>query len=304
MVVLGSIFLLREKEFSRTMYLMDTVCEIKVIARFPPRAALDRAFAVMHRIDSLASFTGSGDIAKINRDEKIELSDEVSQIIKDGIKMCELTHGAFDITIRPLMELWGNFNSEHIPGRDEIEKVLQLVDYKGVEIKGRRLKFSKAGMQIDLSGIAKGYAVDLAVDELKRAGVRAGLVNAGGDIRVFGNKVWKIGVKDPRGAGVIKVIELKNLAVATSGDYEKYFIVDGVRYHHILNPRTGMPAIGCMSVSVICETAEFADALATGVFVLGPEKGIAILDSLGVPGLLITSANEFLESTTFSSLVK
>ncbi len=303
-VALLAIFFSREKEFTSTQWLMNTRCEIKVISRVPPRNAINRAFSVMEQIDSIASWSGSGDIARINKGEPVKLSDKVLHIIKQGMKVGDLTHGAFDITIRSLMELWDNFESQCIPEKEEIEKILPLINYKEIMLTDSKIEFGKPKMKLDLSGIAKGYAVDLAVKELKRAGIKAGLVNAGGDIKVFGDRLWKIGIKDPRGTGIVKVLELKNKAVATSGDYEKYFMLDGVRYHHILNPRTGLPARECISVTIISEDAVFADALSTGIFVFGPEKGIALLDSLRISGLIITSDSEFFESKVISLPIK
>ncbi len=297
-----SIFFLREKEFTTTKWIMNTRCEIKVIARIQPYKAINKAFNVMERIDSLVSWAGSGDIAKINKGEIDEISEEVLYLIKKGIETGDLTQGAFDITIRPLMEVWDNFKSQYVPKEEEVKKILPLINYKEVTLAGSKINFGNTKMKLDLSGLAKGYAVDLAVEELKSAGVKAGLVNAGGDIKVFGGKVWKVGIKDPRGTGVIKVLSLKNKAVATSGDYEKYFTLDEARYCHILNPRTGVPARECISVTIISENVEFADALSTGIFVLGPEKGIVLLDSLRISGLIITSDFRFLESKVFHEI--
>lgn len=290
-----TVFILREKEWTSTQFLMDTVIEIKIISRLNPKRAINEAFDVMHKIDSIASFEGNGDIAKINTGENKKLSKEVVEIIEEGLKVGELTQGAFDITIRPLMELWHNFKEEYVPTKDEIEKVLPLIAYNRISVMNSEVKFEIPGMKLDLSGIAKGYAVDLAVEKLKANGVKTGLVNAGGDIRVFGDKVWKIGIKDPRKPGIVKVLKLKNKAVATSGDYERYFIVNGVRYHHILNPRTGFPASECASVTVISDHTSFADALATGIFVLGPVKGKVLLDSLQLPFLIITRDLKFIQ---------
>ena len=304
LVVIGifGFALIRKKEWTETKFMMDTVCEIKVVARLRPRKAIDDAFMVMHKIDSLASFEGSGDIARINRGENISVSPEVVELIKDGIKVGDLSQGAFDITVRPLMELWGDFKTQRVPDEKEINELLPLVDYKRVILNSEdKIEFGKRGMKLDLSGIAKGYAVDLAVEKLKSMEVSAGLVNAGGDMKVFGDRVWKIGIKNPRGSGIVKVLELKNQSVATSGDYEKYFILDGVRYHHILDPSTGLPASHCVSVTVISDSAWFADALATGIFVLGPGRGIQLLDSLCIPGLIITPDLQFHESKSMAN---
>ncbi len=293
-VILTALYYLREQEFSESRRIMGTECTIKVYARIKPTNAIDKAFSVMEKIDSLAYVEGTGDIGRINRGEGVILSDEVIEIIKQGIRIGNITNGAFDITIRPLVKLWKGFKKEYIPTEEEIKKVLPLVNYKNIKIETGStgfqpvVKFKRDNMQIDLSGIAKGYAADKAVEVLKKEGIKKGLVNAGGDIRVFGDRVFNIGIKDPRKTGVIKTIKLKNQAVASSGDYEKYFIKDGVRYHHILDPRTGypIPTSRSMSVTIIVKTAMEADGLATGIFVLGKEKGSALLDSLGLEGFI------------------
>jgi thiamine biosynthesis lipoprotein len=301
-ILLISIRVFRKKEFSKTQYLMDTVCEIKVISRINPKRAIDEAFRVMRKIDSIASFEGTGEIARINQGENIELSREIIEIIEEGIEIGKLTDGAFDITIHPLMELW-DFKEKKIPKKEKIKRALPLIGYDKILLTNRELKFDTTGMGINLSGIAKGYAIDLAVKELKKYGIKTGLVNAGGDIRVFGDKVWKIGIQHPRGKGYVGVLALKDKAVATSGDYEKYFIVNNKRYHHLLNPKTGFPGTKCISVTIIDDKASTADALATGIFILGPKRGIELLDSLRIPGLIITPRLKFIPSNTFSNYV-
>jgi thiamine biosynthesis lipoprotein len=298
LLVISGILLItmgRNREFSSTEFIMDTLCEIKVTARRKPTRAITEAFEIMQRVDSIASFEGVSEIARLNQGEDIELSREIVAIIEEGIKASKLTHGAFDITIRPLMELWQGFREEHVPTKEKIAEVIPLVGFGSVSIVENRVVFKEEGMGLDLSGIAKGYAIDLAVERLKECGIKAGLVNAGGDIRVFGEKTWKIGIKDPRGSGILKTLELTNEAVATSGDYEKYFMLDTVRYHHILNPWTGMPASECVSVTVVSDQALLADAIATGVFVLGEKKGKALLDSLQLRGVIVTKELDVIE---------
>jgi thiamine biosynthesis lipoprotein len=285
-VGLSSIWFFRERVFTETRFLMDTVCEIKVAARVKPTKAIKEAFEAMKEIDSLASFAGTGDIARINDGEDFNLSPHILKIIDKGIQIGDLTQGAFDISIRPLMEVWGDFKIEEIPEDQTIKNALKLVNYKDVKLKDKKLELN-SGMKLDLSGIAKGYAVDRAIEVLKEYGVKTALVNAGGDIRVMGERIWKIGIKNPRGAGIVKTLSLKNESVATSGDYEKYFIKNGIRYHHILDPKIGYPARKCVSVTISTDKCNFADALATGVFILGPEKGEALLESLGIKGVII-----------------
>jgi len=294
-ILLIGIGLSRPKEFSDTRELMHTSCTIKVITRVNPKTIINKAFRAMELIDSLASFEGTGDIARINNGETIKPTPQVLENIREGIRIGKLTGGTFDITIRPLMEIWNGFKNKKIPTDEEIRKAIPLVNYKGITVDSV-IRFKKQGMKLDLSGIAKGYAVDLAVEELKSAGITCGLVEAGGEIKVFGNKIWKIGIKDPRTPGLKRILELKNQAVATSGDYEQYFIVDGVRYSHILDPRTGFPVRDCASVTIITDNTMLADALATGVFVLGPEKGMRLLDSLHIKGIIITPDLKVIEN--------
>lgn len=149
-------------------------------------------------------------------------------------------------------------------------------------------------MLIDLGGIVKGYTADKAVETLKRAGIVSGLVAVAGDIKTFGlkptDKPWKIGIRNPRAEGqddIIAALDLEDMAISTSGDYERYFILNGKRYHHLLSPVTGYPAHTCQSVSIIAEEGVLADAFATGVFILGPEKGIKLIEQMGFDGLII-----------------
>lgn len=161
-------------------------------------------------------------------------------------------------------------------------------------------------MYIDLGGISKGYAADKAVDTLKINGIHSGLVSVAGDIKAFGLKPdgipWKIGIRNPRNVDNINVprakgqeddimatLELRDMAISTSGDYERYFISDGKRFHHLINPRTGYPAMGCQSVSIITKEGAFTDAFATGIFILGPEKGIKTLENMGFDGIIVDS---------------
>jgi thiamine biosynthesis lipoprotein len=164
----------------------------------------------------------------------------------------------------------------------------------------------KPGMRISLGGIAKGYAVDRAVEVLRESGIQGGIVSAGGDLKAFGKREdggpWKVGVRNPRDPSKnISVIPVSNLAVATSGDYERYRVVGGRRYHHIIDPRTGYPSRGCMSVTVVTEQALEADALATAVFVLGPERGRALLEKLpDVEGILVDGDGRIVASSGLS----
>ncbi len=245
------------------------------------------------------------EISRVNRlasKEPVKISEEVYQVLKEALRYSRLTSGAFDVSIRPLSALWGEKGKlKEVPEVEEIKKRLALVNYKNIILDERdqTIEFKGEGMALDLGGIAKGYALDYTIRVLKRRGIKEALINAGGDIRVIGEKSWKIGLQHPRKEEeVLAVIELKDQAVATSGDYQRYFIKEGKRYHHIINPETGYPADRCMSVTIIGPSATQTDILATGVFVLGPEEGMELIESLeGVEGIIINSQGKILLSS-------
>jgi thiamine biosynthesis lipoprotein len=215
---------------------------------------------------------------------------ELIRVITECKRWGELTDGAFDVTITPFFKLW-DFERRRIPEEEDLRDVSHLVDYRKIGVSDSLLQI-REGMEIDLGGAAKGYAVDRAVEKLKNLGIQHALVDAGGDIKALGGRgeePWKIGVKHPRRNGILRLIELRDGSVATSGDYEKYFLREGVRYHHILDPRTGYPAEGCVSVTILAETAMEADILATGVMVLGTDAGAGLIESLEGVGALIVS---------------
>jgi len=186
-----------------------------------------------------------------------------------------------------------------------VKKGLERVDYRKIRLNQRdsTVFLEEGGMEISLGGIAKGYAVDRAVGILRESGIKGGIVSAGGDLLAFGRKgngeVWKVGVRNPRDHSKnICVLSVSDLSVATSGDYERYRMVDGKRVHHIIDPRTGYQSTGCMSVTVAARRAMTADALATAVFVLGPEEGLALLEELpGVEGVIVDSDGKISAST-------
>jgi thiamine biosynthesis lipoprotein len=215
-------------------------------------------------------------------------------VIKKSIEISNQSDGGFDITVGPLIKLWQKAREkEHPPSNEDLERSLDLVGFRNIMISpDGKIFLKKDGMSIDLGGIAKGYAVDRAFDILRGLGFRNLIVNAGGDLKVGGmkfGKPWSIGIQDPRDQGkIIAKIKLKKGAIATSGDYEKYFMYQGKRYHHIINPKDGLPAWGCQSVTVLCEEGILADAMATAVFVLGPEKGFSLCQrTKGIDCLII-----------------
>ncbi len=238
-------------------------------------SAVQRVFAEMSRLDTLwSSFLPGSEVARINESKNGIVHAETRDLIDAALKFCASTGGALDITIQPLTEAWGFLGGEYrVPDSAELKKARGLVDYHRVLVRNDSV-ILMGRARLDLGAVAVGCAVDRAVEMLKAAGVKQGLVDAGGDIRVFGDRVWRIGLQNPRGKGIIRVLNVKNQAVSTSGDYQKFFEDDGKRYCHIIDPETGYPASRCASVTVIARSALVADAFSTAVFVLGPENGL------------------------------
>lgn len=257
--------------------MLGTVIEIKIIGANPQaKIALEDAFREIRRIEKIMShFDRASALSQLNKRGYSE-DKELYALILKAVEISKVTDGGFDVTVGPLMNLW-DFQAKYprVPTIRQIKQVLKSVGYKKINIDSQKNKIMiKKGIDIDLGGIAKGYAADQALEVIIKDGIHTALINAGGDIRAIGNKEWHIGLKNPRGNGVLAAIIVKNGAVVTSGDYERYFIKEGKRYHHILNPSSGYPADQCQSVTVIAPTATEAVALAKGIFVAGPEKGL------------------------------
>jgi FAD:protein FMN transferase len=293
---------------------MGTVIEITLMGDHEEqenKAAL-QAFQEIKRIEQLMSpKIESGDVFRINQSsgkDRVKISKETLEVIKKAQEISELSEGGFDITVGPLTELWKKVRENKTPpSAEEVKEKLDLVNFRNIEMDQEgRVFLKKRGMAIDLGGIAKGYAVDRAFDVLRSLGYRNLIVNAGGDLRVGGlknNQPWSIGTQNPRDSQkLLATIPVSDMAVATSGDYEKFFIYEGNRYHHILNPANGLPAEGCQSVTIVAKDCITADGLATAVFVLGPEKGYALCQKLkGVQCLIVDKEGKIINSPTLKT---
>jgi thiamine biosynthesis lipoprotein len=285
---------------------MGTVVYITVIDEDTQRAkaAMQDAFDEISRIETLMSATDRRSevyILNQSRGEWVNLSPETVYVLERSLYFARISDGHFDPTVKPLVDLWMERVKAwgRIPTTSELSETLALVNWRNLEVDGDkgRTRFLKEGMEITLGGIAKGYAVDRAIEVLKESGVERALVDIGGDIRGFGPKAWRIAIQHPRhGYEWLEVIDLKNSAVATSGDYRRFFLLGERRVHHILNPQTGQPADTVMSVTVIAVNCLDADALTTAVFVLGPERGKELLNSLEVAGLIVDSYGQIIMS--------
>jgi len=274
--------------------LMDTCCEISCYGKDKNKSidAIDAAFKEMERIERIFSrFDEHSEVSKVNRLaglEKLKVTEEIFNLTEEAVHYSQISEGAFDITIAPLMELWGSARKHNsMPDKDVLEKTLKSVGYKniGLDYKKLSIKFLNINTKIDFGGIAKGYAIDRAKDILMSKGINNGLINLGGNIFALGSapgrKNWKIGVYDPRGGSrLLYTFKLTNRAISTSGSYERFFEIGGKRYSHIINPITGEPCQGIISVTVVLESAEEADALSTAIFVMGEERGLSLAKSI------------------------
>lgn len=270
--------------------------------------AIAAAIAEVERIEALMSeWRADSPLSALNRSaggEAVETPAELRAILERGKAYGEKSAGAFDITWRGLGRIWRFDEAFRVPAPAEVAAARRRVDYRQVAIEGNRVRLRWPGMAIGLGGIAKGYAVDRAGEVLKAAGFPNHLVAGAGDIRAVGTKhgePWRVGVQDPRRERgvVLGRVLLTDGAISTSGDYERFRIVDGVRYHHLIDPRTGYPAAKSRAVTVLAGSAEQADALATAIFVLGPEDGLALARREGVDALVIDPAGRWQQTEGF-----
>ena len=275
---------------SQSRFLLDTIIDITVVSRNQKEAtaAIDAAYAEIERIEALLSkYVPESQVSAINRhageSETVQVDAEVVAIIQRALNYAERTSGMFNMAMGAIIDLWG-VGTEHegVPDDDDVYHRLQLIDSRNVEVGEQTVRLAQAGMSIDLGGIAKGYGIDRALAIIREHGIQHMLVNAGGDIRSAGAKPdgtpWRIGIQHPRKSGLLGVVELRDAAITTSGDYERFFVYEEVRYHHLFDPRTGTPARGCQSVTILTGTAEAADVYSTAVFIMGPEQGLAFIE--------------------------
>jgi len=289
---------------------MDTAVRIEValsngIDETKARLAISKAFDEIGRVEGVFSvYKPESEISRVNRlgkDEKLRISEEVFGLIKKSVEYSRKTGGVFDITVKPLVDLWSKAKKNNrLPTEEEIKLALNSIGYEKIALDeaGSTISFRREGMALDFGGVAKGYATDRAVGVLKKNGIENAVVNPGGSVYCMGRKskteLWKVGIRHPRHHGRIFLeIKLEDMAIDTSGDYERYFILNGRRYSHIIDPRTGYP-IGddVVSSSIIAPDAATADILATSLAILG-NSGIAIAGSVkGVDAIIIFKEND------------
>jgi FAD:protein FMN transferase len=301
----------------RAQVLMGTMVEITAVApnETLAQAALTAGFHEIRRIEALIStWIETSELSRVNRAagmEPIGVSDETFYLLAKALEIADYTEGGFNIAIGPAVRLWNIPEAPRIPSGMELEIAAQYVDYRRIHLdaSSRSVFLEKPGMRIDVGGIGKGFAAEKAAAVMRRVGASGGLVAVSGDFRVFGKRAdgtaWPIGIQHPRQDGsVLAMLDSTDEAISTSGDYERFFIKDGVRYHHILDPRTLQPARLCQSVTIVAPDATVADALATGVFVMGPVNGLALVERLGFGAVIVDAQGGISVSSTLRTRVR
>lgn len=288
----------------QTQLHLGTVCTINLFddgtidlytALFKRLKEIEQVFSVRIAASTISQVNQAAGIAAV------AVPEEVLLVLQQALDIAKKTGGAFDPTIGPLVDLWdiGGDNSQ-VPSQQAIDHARSLVDWRLVEIDSQRgtVYLPKQGMALDLGGIAKGYAADELVAIAQEAGIQQALFDLGGNIYAFGTKAdgtpWRVGVKDPAqpGGSPALALAVQDRSVVTSGMYERFFEQEGIRYHHILNPATGYPVWNdIQSVTIVSKSSLLADALSTSVFVLGREKGLALLESEDAEGVIIGEDN-------------
>lgn len=275
-------------------------------------AAFAAVFGEFDRLDAMMSVWKEGsDVLRLNvaaGDHPVPLSAETLEVLRIAREVSVMTGGRFDVTFGALSGLWKfdhQDKDDSIPDRREVLKRLPLINYKDLELDDRAgtAFLRRKGMRVNLGGIGKGYAVDRSVEIMHRSGLQDFVIQAGGDMFVSGrrgDRPWRLGIRDPRGPAdrSFATLDLTDGTFSTSGDYERFFFKDGRRYHHILDLSLGEPARGCRSVTLVTGRAVIADALAKGVFILGPDAGMALIERTpGVQGVIVSAKNEVLVSS-------
>ena len=290
---------------SQTKVLMGTYVTVDVCYRPVDEPALLSAYddvwgrlrdvqAVMNNYDprsEISRLSGS-------YPDPVSVGHDLYQVLESAVRLTELTQGGFDVTVSPLIHLWREKGAEgQLPSKVEISKAMDTVGSRFIQLlEGQQVRLLKPGISLDLGGIAKGYAVDEAARVLRSKGFQDFFIDAGGDIYVGGQscngRPWRIGIRNPaQKEQIIDIVEVRNQAVTTSGDYEQYVEINGQTYSHIIDPRTGYPQKGIVSATVIAPITHEADALATALCVLPAQEGIKLIESMGDPyaALLIVS---------------
>ena len=303
---------------TRAQMQMGTLVKITAVARSEAvaQAAATAGFAEIRRLEELLStWMPTSELSRVNAAAgvlPVHVSLETLTVVQRAVQAAEMTDGGFNIAIGPAVDAWRVTEGQRIPTEAELDALRPLVDLQAVhvDVQEQTIFLEKTGMRIDVGGIGKGYAADQAIDALRRAGAVAGVVALSGDIKTFGRlpggKMFPVGIQHPRQDGaVLAWIDLQDEAISTAGDYERFFEREGVRYHHILDPRTLQPARSCQSVTVIAREGVWADGLDTGIFVMGPERGMELVEQLpDVEAIIVDQDGHLLVSSGLKQRIR
>lgn len=298
----------KKNHILREFYCLGTLNQLKVYGNEKKaNKAIEESIKRISEIDDRMSvFKEYSEISKINKNagkHRQIVSKDTYYVIKEAIKYCSLSKGAFDISIRPIVKLWGiGKKSAKVPGASEINEKLKSVNYSDIvlEKNNSSIFLKNEKQEIDVGGIAKGYAADEVKKILLKNGIKSAIINLGGNILVIGAKddgtAWNVGIQDPikaRGEFAL-TINVINKSVVTSGNYERYFEEGGKKYHHIINPRTGYPSDSdIVSATIISDSSIEGDGLSTGVYIMGVKKAIELIEEIkGVDAVFITKNKE------------
>ncbi len=284
---------IREFNYKKTKIIMDTVVEINFNSRAKNEEAfMDSLFSVIKKYDNILSYYKEGtELQKLNSADKDSLSinNDFYQMLKMSKYLYGISAGHFDTTIGTLTDLW-NFEKAIVPDSSQIRKAQKYVGFNKIKF-GENYLIKMKNMKMNFGAIAKGYIIDKVYEKMRaNKNIVSGFINAGGDIRIFGkkNNPQLIGIQHPRDKKkIIAEVKVVNKSVVTSGDYERFFMKNGIRYHHIIDPFTGNPSRTCISVTVIADNAFLADGLSTACFLLKPDKAVEMIDKIPNAEVLI-----------------
>ena len=308
----------RSQIFSKVQKLMGNRFEISVVSEDEKWAneRIESAISEIHRIEQLlTTFKPTSQTNQINVQagiKPVRVDKEVFELIQRSLRISNLTQGAFDITYGSIDKSLWNFDLKitSLPDKDTAKNMVKLIDYQKVILNQNdySVLLKDVGMRIGFGGIGKGYAAEMAKQLMIREGVKSGVVNASGDLTTWGNqpngKQWTIGIADPNHKNkTFSSINISNMAVATSGDYEKFVMINNKRYSHTINPKTGLPVTGIKSVTIIAPNAELADSLATPVMVMGVKIGLDLINQIkGIACVIIDDNDKMFTSKNINIL--
>jgi thiamine biosynthesis lipoprotein len=304
-ITIALIFTTREKEqvpITKEFYCFGTILQLKAFGKNSEKAIKKAALRLTNMDDKMSVFKDYSEISKINFNAGGALqkvSKDTYYVINKAVDYCKLSQGAFDITIRPIVRLWGiGREEERIPSGKEIEEKLKFVNYKDIVLdeESNSVGLMYENQEIDVGGIAKGYAADEVKKIFVKHKIKSALINLGGNVYVLGNKTdgspWKVGIQNPLGSQgeFVGTVSASNKSIVTSGNYERYFMMEGKKYHHILDTKTGYPSESeIISATIISDLSIDGDGLSTGVYILGVNRALELIESLkGIDAILIT----------------